>query len=172
MTQNEQDILIGKIVAPFGIKGEVKVIVLTEFPERFEAGKEIELKLTAELRKRYLIESSRSYKDGVVIKLRGIETRNDAEELRNVEVVIGRGDLGELPGDSYYIFEIIGLRVLTDDGRELGRVTEILQGGSNDVYVTSENICIPALKSVVSRVDVQAGEIIVRPVPGLLPDDK
>ena len=161
-------IVIGKIVAPIGIRGEVKLLVLTDFPERFEAGKELTLRSPKGETKPVRIEGQRAHKDGLAVKLAGIDTRSDAETLRDSVFVIDESELAELGEDEFYVFDIIGLKVITDDGRECGEVTEVIGSGANDVYVTSTGLCIPALKSVVAKVDFDKGEMVIRPVPGLL----
>lgn len=171
MSRDLSEITIGKIVAPFGIKGEMKVVVLTEFPERFEAGREVILRPVNGERRRLRIERSREGKGGITLKLNGIDTREDVEVLRNAEFVIEERDLPTLEEGRYYVFDIIGLTVVTDDGREQGVVVDILQGGSNDVYVTSTGLLIPALRAIVTKVDVAGGKIIIHPMPGLLPED-
>ncbi len=140
------DIVIGKIVAPIGIRGEVKVVVLTDFPERFEAGSELALKPAKGESRRARIVSQRPQKGGLTMKLEGVDTRDDAEALRDAEFVIDERELAKLPEGEFYVFDIIGLRVVTDDGRECGEVTEVVQSGANDVYVTSTGLCIPALR--------------------------
>lgn len=171
MDQIEQDIVIGKIVAPFGVRGEVKAIVLTEFPERLNTGNEVRAKLAGDERRGLRIDASRPHRTGVVLKLRGVNDKDAAEELRGAELVIDRSEVAELPEGRFYIFDLIGIKVVTDDGRELGVVTEVLQGGSNDVYVTSTGLCIPALKDVVTKIDVAGGMMEIHPVPGLLADE-
>lgn len=170
MPRTERDIAVGKIVGPFGIRGEVKVVVLTEFPERFDRGRKVAL-VTETDRRTAKIERSRPHAGGVIAKLEGVDTRDDAEALRNAELVIDKSELANLEPGSFYIFDVIGLKVSTDDGRELGEVTEILQGGANDVYVTSTGLCIPALKNVVTKVDLDNRVMVIRPMPGLLPED-
>ena len=168
MPRSERDIVIGKIVAPIGIRGELKVLALTDFPARFEAGNELRLRpLTGEHRP-VKIESQRPHKGGFVMKLAGVDARDDAEALRGSEFVIDESELAKLPPGEFYVFDIIGLKVVTDDGRECGEVTEVVQSGANDVYVTSTGLCIPALKDVVAEVDLVRGEMVIRPVPGLL----
>ena len=168
MPRIERDIVIGKIVAPIGIRGEVKVVVLTDFPERFDAGNELALKPPKGEPRRVKITGQRPQKGGLTLKIEGIDTRSDAETLRGAEFVIDESGLAELPAGQFYVFDIIGLKVVTDDGRECGEVTEVVQSGANDVYVTSTGLCIPALRDVVAKVDVDKGEIVIRPVPGLL----
>lgn len=168
MPRTERDIVIGKVVAPLGIRGEMKVSVLTDFPERFNAGSELVMRLKDGDRSNVVVESSREQKGGIVLKLRGIDTRDDSEAIRGAEFIIDESELAELENGEYFVFDIIGLKVLTDDGRELGEVTEVLQGGANDVYVTSSGVCIPALKDIVLKIDLARGEMLIHPVPGLL----
>lgn len=164
----EQDIVIGKIIAPLGTRGEVKMILLTEFPERFVAGAELALRLPKGEPKKVKLTSSRQHKEGLALKLEGVDTRDDAEALRGAEFVITASEVRELPDGEFYVFDLIGLHVVTDDGRECGEVTEVLQSGANDVYVTSTGLCIPALKSVVVKIAIAEGVMVIRPVPGLL----
>lgn len=172
MPERVRDIVIGKVVGSFGIKGEVKILVLTEFPERFEVGKSISLKRPDGSRLKSRVERGRVHKGVVLAKLSGVESRNDAEALRDAEVVIDESELASLEQGRFYVFDIIGLKVLTTDGRDIGEVEEILQSGANDVYVTTTGVCIPALKDVVEKIDLDEGVMLIRPVPGLLPDDK
>lgn len=171
MPRAEQDIAIGRIVGPFGIAGEVKVLVLTEFPERFSVGNLLRVESRDGKSRTVRIAKSREHKAGFLLKLDGVDTRNDAEALRDAEILIASDELGELEEGSFYVFDLIGLRVVSEDGRECGEVTEVLQGGANDVYVTSTGLCIPALRDVVAKIDLERGEMIIRPVPGLLPDE-
>jgi len=168
MPDNDRDILIGKIVAPFGIRGEVKLVPHTDFPERVDAGREVTIKTSDGKRTLTRIERSSPNKGGFTVKLPGVDTRSDAEMLRGADVVIDESELAELPQDAFYVFDLMGLKVVTDDGREQGEITEILQGGANDVYVTSTGLCIPALKDVVAKVDLANKVMIIHPVPGLL----
>lgn len=168
MPRSERDIVIGKIIAPLGTRGEVKAIVLTDFPERFKAGVNLSLRLPEGEIKLVKLETARVHREGLALKIEGVEVRNDAEALRNAEFTIDESELAELPGDRFYLFDLIGLKVVTDDGRELGVVTEVLQGGANDVYITSTGVCIPALKNVVAKIDLGEGQMVIHPVPGLL----
>lgn len=170
MDRSERDILIGKVTGPFGIRGEVKILVLTDFPERFEKGREIVLNIGNERRKAK-IESSRPHAGVILAKLEGVDNRNEAEQLRNAEIVIDRDQLAKLEEGRFYVFDIIGLKAITEDGRELGTINEVLQGGANDVYCTDTGLCIPALKNIVIKIDIENGVMVIRPMPGLLPDE-
>jgi len=169
MPRDGRDIVTGRVIGPFGIRGEVKVVPTTDFLDRFETGREVVLNLQ-EGRRTRRIERSRPHKGGVILKFEGVDTRSSAEELRDIDIIIGEADLHELESGRFYLFDIIGLKVVTEDGREQGTVTEVLQGGGNDVYVTSTALCIPALKDVVAQVDLDRGVMVIRAVPGLLPE--
>lgn len=148
----------------------MKAIVLTEFPERFDAGSELALRLPNGESRSVKVQAARVHKEGLALKLEGVDTRDDAQAVRGAEFVIDVDDVRELPSGGFYVFDIIGLRVVTDDGRECGEVTEVIQSGANDVYVTSTGLCIPALKSVVAKIDIGEGVMVIRPVPGLIDD--
>ena len=171
MAGADRDIVVGRVIAPFGVRGEVKVIVLTDFPERFDAGNRLTLEFADGKKHLATIQKSRAHKAGLVVKLDCAETVDDAEQLRGAQVVVDRSELTELGPGEFYEFDVLGLKVTTDDGCELGEVAEVLHSGANDVYVTTNGVCIPALKNVVTRIDVEAGVMIVHPVPGLLPDE-
>lgn len=171
MPRSERDIVIGKVIAPFGVRGELKALVLTDFPERFDRGNRITLSLPGGERRQVRIESSRPHRGGIVLRIEGVDDLGAAKQLRNAEVVIDEAELGKLADDRFYVFDVIGLKVVTDDGREQGEVTEVMQGGANDVYVTSTGLCIPALKNVVTKIDLENGVMVIHPVPGLLPEE-
>lgn len=171
MPRNEQDIIIGRVVAPFGLRGEVKVMVITDFPERFRSGLETTLILSDGTRRDVRIDKNTPNKTGLTIKFQGVDNRNDAEDLRKAEIVIDQSQLVDLEDGQFYLFDIIGIKVVTDDGREQGEVVEVLQGGANDVYVTSTGLCIPALKHVVTKIDIKNRLMVIHPVPGLLAEN-
>lgn len=168
MPRIDTDIIIGRIVSSFGIRGEVKVVVITDFPERFQIGGEMTLVLQDGTRRHVRVERSCSHKGGLNVKFEGVDTRNDADELRLAEIVIDESEISELSEGEFYLFDIIGLKVVTNDGRELGVVTEVLQGGANDVYVTDGGLCIPAIKDIVLNIDTKNGQMVIYPMPGLI----
>lgn len=165
----DEYIVVGKVVSPFGARGEVKVLVLTEFPDRLSAGKTVTLRYPDGSLVETLIKTSRSSTGGLLIGFPDSTNRWMAEAFRNAEIVISRSDVRKLPKDAFYLFEMIGMKVVTEDGQELGVVEDVLQGGANDVYVTNEGLCIPAIKQVVTSIDVKAGKMVIHPIPGLLP---
>ena len=166
---------VGKVVAPFGIHGELKVLSLTDIPNRFA---ELETIHLGPDHIRYQVKGVRHYKgEMVVLKLAGIEDVNTAETLRNQELVIPLSELTKLPPDSYYQHDIIGLQVVTLDGRLVGEIIDIMVTGSNDVYVikaatNGKDVLVPAIKEVIKQVDLIGKMMYIEPIRGLLADDE
>lgn len=165
--EREPDVVIGTVVAPFGIAGEVKVRIETDFPERFENLTEVWVKPRTGVGRMVRVESVRFHRNGALVKIEGCEDRNCAEELRGAEFRIDRSELKELEPDRFYLHDIVGLDVYTTDGECLGPVTEVLQGPANDVYVTPKAM-IPALKQVVRMIDLSERKMIVERVEGIM----
>lgn len=155
-------VTIGKVVAPHGVRGDVRIAVLSDFPERFL---ELDKVYLADGRK-LNVESARFHKQIVLLKFKGLDTMDDVEPLRGQYIQVNREDAVVLPEGHYYFFDIIGLEVYTVEGDKLGTITDILQTGSNDVYVTENKekkpILIPALKEVVKVIDIQGKKMIVK----------
>lgn len=162
---SESDILItiGKIVAPHGVRGDVRVIPLTDFPERFSQLQQVHLSSGKILS----VEAVRYHKKFVLIKIKGLDSINEVEQLRGQLIQVTREELFPLPEGHYYIFDIVGLTVYNTSQEKLGVITDVLQTGSNDVYVVDSPgktpLLIPALKEVVQKIDLAAGRIIVKP---------
>ena len=159
-------LIVGYILAPWGIRGEVKVEVVTDFPERFAPRKVVYLN-TRPLE----IESCHPHKQHLVVKLATIDSVEDAEKLRGQDLTIPRSELYPLPEGQYYTFQIIGLKVVTTEGELLGHITEIMTTGSNDVYIVEGKrgeILIPAIEDVVKSIDLQKGEVVIEAIKGLL----
>jgi 16S rRNA processing protein RimM len=160
-------IIIGRIGAPHGIHGELRVSILTDFPERFADMKEAYA--DGEL---LTIESVKYHQGAVLLHFRGYDVREEAAKLTGKTLTVERSDAAPLSDGEYYAFDIIGLKVCLADGTELGEVTHILKTGSNDVYVTQRNdggadLMIPALKAVVKKIDIEAGHMTVELPEGL-----
>lgn len=165
---------IGKVVALFGLQGELKVLSLTDIPNRFAQLEAVYLAPT-HLRRR--IESERPYKgDVIILKLEGIDDATAAESLRNVDLDIPLDELANLPPDMYYQHDIIGLLVKTMSGHEIGRITGIMPTGGNDVYEVKSSlggqILIPAIKEVVKQVDLRRQVMYIEPIKGLLDEQE
>ena len=161
---------IGQIVNTHGIKGEIKVFPLTDDASRFDKLKEIYIESKDEMTK-YQIESIKHLKNTVILKLKGIDTMNDSEKLRNLYIKVGRWDAVRLPKDSFFICDIVESDVFDIHGELLGKLADVLQTGANDVYIVKDDkreILIPALKSVVKEIDLQNKKIIVDLPEGLI----
>jgi 16S rRNA processing protein RimM len=164
---------IGKIVAPFGIRGELKVRSLSDIPNRFA---KLDSVYVAPEHTRYPIEGVRPYKgEMLLLKLGHIDDANAAETLRNCDLCIPLNKLAKLPPDSYYQHDILGLRVLTLGGQEIGPIIDIIVTGSNDVYVIKaadgKQILIPAVKDTIKQVDLIRRVMYIDPIKGLLDDE-
>lgn len=158
---------IARMLAPFGIKGEVKVSIETEFPERFA---QLHRVFVGPDHRPYEVESFRRHREFGLLKLADVD-RNAAEELRGFSVDILTSEAVPLNENEYYVYQVEGLRAVTEEGEDLGMVEEVLFTGSNDVYVVQGpkgEILLPALKDVVLQIDVDAGRIVVRIPAGLL----
>lgn len=169
--QNETEwATIGKVVALFGVRGELKVRLLTDIPNRFA---ELDAVHLGPDHTRHLIQGVRPYKgEMIVLKLEGIDDANAAESLRNQDLQIPLSKLAKLPPDSYYQHDILGLRVFTLGRLELGKIVDILITGGNDVYVVRANdgsqVLIPAIKDVIKEIDLIRHTMYIDPLPGLL----
>jgi len=169
----EQRITIGEIVAPHGVRGEVRVQPSTDIPGRFEHLAEVRLQWPDGREQVLPLERVRGHKQQAILKLAGCDTRSAAEALRGARLVVFPWEQPPLPPGEYYVHQILGLRVVTTTGVEVGQVTEVLFTGSNEVYVTPQ-VLIPATKELVREIDLAQGVMVIEPVPGLLdpqPDD-
>ena len=168
MAEDVEYLVVARVVSPHGIKGEVKAELVTDFPDRFA---DTEYLYLGAGHRRYRLEESRLHDGAVLLKLEGVDSRDEAEGLRGKTVEVPEGEAVDLPPEHYFWYQIIGLRVLEKDGRVLGAVEEILQTGANDVYVVrrpeGEELLLPAIKQVVKSVDLQAGTMTVELMPGL-----
>lgn len=164
----EQMLTIGKIVNTHGVKGEVRVLPSTDDIKRFSKLKEIRVENRTS--QTYEIETVRYHKTFVLLKFKGIDNMDQAELLKNSILKINRKDALPLGQDEYYQCDLYGLKVVTDTGRNLGELTDILVTGSNDVYVVRDEkkeILIPAIKQCILKVDLEAGEMLVHLLEGL-----
>ncbi len=166
MPQQPRFIVVGRVIAPWGIKGEVKVEVMTDFPDRFSPGEEVYID-----GRPLSIERSRGHKGRVILKLTPVDSIEAAERLRGRWLEIPESKLRPLPQDQYYQFQLMGLEVWNTEGELLGRIADILPTGSNDVYLVrgeQGELLIPAIEDVVKSVELEKGRIVVELIPGLL----
>ena len=159
-------ITIGKIIAPWGIKGKLKVNVITDFPQRFTPSSKIYIN-----RQPMTITSTEWHKGKAIIKLNTVDSIEEAQRLRGQPVEIHHSQVYPLPEGQYYHFQLIGLEVWTTQGELLGTVTEILTAESNDNYVVhgaKGEILIPAIEDVIKSIDLDKGRMVIEPIEGLL----
>ena len=162
---------IGQIVNTFGIKGFVKVNPFTDDMERFE-----ELKSVLVVKNKQLVEMQieevKYQKNVVLIKFKGIEDINMAEEYKGCYIRIRREDARKLPEDTYFIADLIGLSVYDDNGKLLGTVNDIYNNKVHDIYVIKDDlgkqILLPSTKEVIKQVDIDNDKIIVHLIDGLV----
>ena len=161
---------IGQVVALFGVRGELKIRLLTDIPDRFQ---QLETVYLGPDHRKYGIEHVRPYKgEMIILKLVGVDDADAAESLRQQSLLIPLSQLAKLPPDSYYQHDILGLMVFTLDNCELGPIVDIIETGSNDVYVIKgadgKQVMIPAIKAVVKQIDLIRRTMYIDPLPGLL----
>ena len=165
---------IGKIVNTHGVRGEVKLIPLTDNPNRFDELEWVFIEKDGKVDK-HTIQQVKYTKGSVMIKFTGIESIEEAEKYRDCFVLVDRKNAVKLPKDSYFICDILGCSVFDEKGALLGELVDILQTGSNDVYIirdqSGKEILLPALKSVVNSISLEQRRIDVLIPKGLL-DDK
>jgi 16S rRNA processing protein RimM len=164
---------VGKLRRPHGLKGEILMDILTDFPERLVEGTQL---FAGDDRLPLRIRSKRQNDKSLLIAFEGYDTPESAGELRNQIVYVLAADRPPLPEGDYYHHELLGLRVVDEDGHLLGEVTGILDtGGANDVYQVStpggHELLLPDIEEVVLKIDLKAGEMRVHLLPGLSPTD-
>ena len=159
-------VLVGVVHRPFGQGGEVRVEVLSDYPERFAPGAAITIG-----GRDLVIARSRHMKGMRVLKFEGVDTREAAAALANQEIHVAAAELQPLPEGVYYHYDLVGMAVATVDGTELGEVTEIVTTGANDVLVIEGErgeVLMPLIADVVKGVDTGARRIVIEPPLGLL----
>jgi len=165
-----QKIVIGKISKPKGIKGEIKVIPLTDSFERFKLLKEISVIGKNGKLNTFKIENITITTKTVNLKLKDIDTRNQAQELKGREVVIDENQKLPLKKGNYYIYQIIGLKAIDENGEYLGEVVNVLKNPGNDIFVIKKGkkeYLIPAVKEIINEVDLKNCKIIIKQIEGL-----
>ena len=164
-------ILVGEIVAPFGVRGQVKVRSYTDNVEHLS--RRIRTVYLGPQRQKYELASVLEHKPGLLIlSLAGVTTREEAEELRGSEVAILESEAIPLAQDEYFIHQLYGLLVVTESGEEIGRVRDVLSTGASEVLIVPRegrsDALIPVIHDVVKNLDIPRGQIVIHPIEGLL----
>lgn len=162
-------LVVGFLRRPHGLKGEIVMDVHSDFPERLKTG------LTLYVGEDYApmtLASRRPHQDGLLVRFRGVKTPEEAGYYRNTWVYVPSADRPPLPPGEYYHHQLLGIAVITDEGQNLGVLTDILETGANDVYVVQgvdgREILLPAIPAVI--IDIQVADRIMRvhPLDGLI----
>ncbi|OON93559.1 MAG: 16S rRNA processing protein RimM [Candidatus Epulonipiscioides saccharophilum] len=165
-----ETLTIGKIVNTHGIKGELKVVPSTDDSSRFNELDNVYVEKRGELHK-YDIETVRFHKNFVLIKFKDINSIEEGEIFKNCLLKIDKQDALPLGEDEYYIGDLYGLIVKTEEGRQLGVLDDVLFSDANDVYVikrvAARPLLIPAIKDCILNVDIEQGLMIVKLLEGL-----
>lgn len=167
----EERFQVGVVTSTHGVKGEVKVYPTTDDAKRFKRLKEVIMdgKAGDVLLE---IEGVKFFKQFVILKLKGVDSPEEAAKLRQKSLYVTRKNAVRLGRDEYFIADLMGLRVLDEDNEEIGRLREVLETGANDVYIIDlkdgRELLLPAIKECVLRVDVEAGEMQIHILDGLI----
>lgn len=177
-TSPRERILIGRVVQASGIRGEIKVKPLTDVPERLKTLRKVLVVRRGKTRQAgpVAVESAREQGKHWILKLVGIDDRSAAEALAGTDLEIEPLEAASLPKGKMYVFDIVGLEVVTDRGRPVGQVKEVLRLPPHDVYVVEDHqgreTMVPAVDAIVTRIDLGAKQMVIRPPEGLLPDER
>lgn len=167
----EERVTIGKVLKPRGLRGEVKVLPLTDIPDRFEQLRTVVVSLAQGREVMLEIEHVTYYKGCVYLRFSDRNSLEDVQELVGGLLQVDQTDVPELPEGVYYHFEILDSVVYTDENRRLGQVVDILETGSHDVYVVQgddREYLIPATREIVRQIDREQRRITIHPLEGLL----
>lgn len=162
---------VGFIRRPHGVRGELIMDIHTDFPERLRAGVKVFL---GEAHQPAELASARRHGTSMLVAFRGLNSPEEAGRWRNTWVYVTAADRPPLPEGKLYQHQILGLRVVTDEGRELGKLVEVLETGANKVYVVKtadeKEILLPAIPDVILGIDLEQAEIQVHLLDGLISD--
>ncbi|MCR5641650.1 MAG: ribosome maturation factor RimM [Lachnospiraceae bacterium] len=175
MAKSERDdyLRVGVITDTHGIRGEVKVYPTTEDPKRFELLPTVHIIAKDQSDVALKVCGVKYFKNLVILKFEGINNINDIEQYKKCEMFVTRADAIPLEEGEHYVADLIGLRVITDEGVELGVLEDVMETGANDVFDVrptegGKHILIPAIDQCMGAVDLDEGTMEVHLLPGLL----
>ena len=167
----EQLLQVGVITQTHGVHGEVKVFPTTDDPERFLDLEYVFLD-TGREKKKLVIQSVKFFKQFVILKFKGINNINDIERYKRCALLVDRENAVELEEDEYFIADMIGMNVFTEDGENFGTLKDVIETGANDVYIINSKkhgeVLIPAIKECILDVNVKEGRMLVHLMEGLI----
>lgn len=167
----EQYLQVGVISSTHGLRGEVKVFPTTDTAERFKILKKVTLD-TGKEKLNWEIQSVRFFKQFVIVKFKGIDNINDVEKYKGKSLFVAREDAVELEEDEYYIGDLIGMDVYTEDGEKFGVLKDVMETGANEVYIIDSEkhgeVLLPAIHDCVLEIDVEEKRMTVHLMEGLI----
>ncbi|MGY3817921.1 ribosome maturation factor RimM [Gemella morbillorum] len=164
---------VGKIVNTHSLKGEVKVISSTDFEEeRFKKGSKLLITRGNQLIREVVVQSYRNHKNFLLVKFEGIDSVEEAEKLKNLQIKIDSDEVGGLEENEFYFHQIIGCEVFDENDKNLGEIIDILTPGANDVWVikgeNGKEILIPYIEDVVKKIDITNKKVNIEVMEGLI----
>lgn len=166
-----EELQVGVITQTHGIRGEVKVFPTTDDANRFQKLKEVILE-TGKERLTLTVAGVKFFKQYVILKFREYDSINDVEKYKGARLLVPREKAVKLQKDEYFVADLIGMQVVTEDGEPFGRLKNVLETGANDVYVVEttegKEVLLPAIRECVLQVDMEKGVITVHIMDGLL----
>lgn len=167
----EDKLRVGIISSTHGIKGEVKVFPTTDDLNRFKELKEVILN-TGKEELTLVIEGVKFFKKFAILKFKDMDHINDIEKYKGKELYVTRDKAQKLEKDEYFVADLLGIAVTDDNGRKLGKLKDVIETGANDVYIVEmenkKELLIPAIKECILKVDIEAGQMEVHLLEGLL----
>lgn len=162
-------VVVGRVLRPQGVRGELRVQPETDFPERLGTLSQAVL-VTAEGSTPVRLEAVRAAGEAVLVKVAGVDTPEAARRFSGAHLAVPRELAAALPEGRHYVFEVLGLTAVTEEGHELGTVEAVIRTPGNDVYVVrgAREVLVPAISSVVLRIDLAHRRMLIRPMPGML----
>lgn len=165
------ELQVGVITQTHGIKGEVKVFPTTDDASRFKKLKEVIMD-TGRERLHMEVEGVKFFKQYAIVKFKGYDSINDVEKYKGSKLYVTRDKAVRLKKDEYFIADLIGMQVITEDGEPFGVLKDVMATGANDVYVVeredSSEVLLPAIRECVLKIDMEQGLITVHIMDGLL----
>jgi 16S rRNA processing protein RimM len=163
---------IGQITSSHGVRGEVRVFPLTNFPERFAT---LHTVLLGDEARPVRVKYRTTVKNMIILSIEGVEDRDASDKLRGQYVQVPKSEIFALPEGHFYVSDLIGLDVVDPDGNPLGRLVEVNSSSpAHDLYVVErpdqKRYMVPAVKQFVKQIDLAGGKVVVQPIPGLLED--
>lgn len=169
-------LLLGEILRPHGVRGELRMRILTDYPERINKLKTVYVGTdteSADIRE-YHVQHMRMNQNYGLLKLAELDDRDQADLLRALYVMIPIEKAVPLEEGEFYLYQIIGLSVQTAEGQVIGTIREVLETGANDVYVVESQqygeVLIPVTEEIIIKTDIQAQVVTIKLMEGLLPD--